>query len=269
MNINSSQNASFVQYLNAIIRHKEFILFLTKRNISIHFKRTQLGVFWVFLNPLINIFIYLLFFKYFMEVQWAGNSYLLYLFSGFCIWNLFSSISIQGGHSIIENQNIIKKNAMPRISFNLAKGMQNIVEQSSFILLVTLTIFIVNKPFAINIILLPISIFLTIVFAFSNSLFFSYMSLRKRDILQALPFIFQISIWFTPVFYPVNILPEKIQNLMYFNPIFGLLEMYRFSLNIDATLSPFVILSTISIITYLLITFILFKNSDKWIADYF
>lgn len=266
--INHSKPDKTSDYLKKIIDHKEFIWMLTQRGIAIKLKRTKAGLLWIFLNPLINIAIYSIFFGLIIQVPWAEDSYLLYLFTGFGIWNIFTNISVQGSSVLISNQEIIKKNPFPRITLNIAQCLHTIIEQTPFIIFVSLVSVFYNSPSFFQLIFLPVSIFLTIVFGFSTSLTFARLSLDKRDILYILPHLFQIIIWFTPIFYPISIIPESLISFGYINPIWGLLDMYRYSLNMDTELSHLAILSSLLTIPLTVFSFMLFKNIDKNIPDY-
>ncbi len=268
MYINQSSPETANEYLKRINDHREFILILVKRGLRIKLKRTWAGVLWILINPIISISIYTLFFGFLMKVSWAEDSYLFYLFSGFCIWNLFSNISIQGGNALITNQEIIKKNPFPRISVIIAQALQNLIEQSPFILAICIAAIILRHPPLGQITLFPISLILTILLSFSVSLIIARLSLNKRDILHVSPYLFQIIIWFSPVFYPLNIIPESLQVYAYINPICGLLDMFRYSVHLQDTLSQAAIFSALSSLLYLLIAFFAFKNIDKNIPDY-
>ena len=56
------------------------------------------------------------------------------------------------------------------------------------------------------------------------------IAVKKRDILQVLPFLLNMAIWFTPVFFTVSILPEKFKFLMNYNPLANMVELWRWVL---------------------------------------
>ncbi len=48
-----------------------------------------------------------------------------------------------------------------------------------------------------------------------------------RDIGQLMPIIMQFLFWFTPVVYPAEIVPESLQTVLAFNPLFHLVGAYH------------------------------------------
>ena len=48
-----------------------------------------------------------------------------------------------------------------------------------------------------------------------------------RDVGQMLTVILQFWFWFTPVVYPASIIPERLQSLMYLNPMYSLIHAYQ------------------------------------------
>jgi len=268
MYINQLQAKPLLQYLKEIEKHREFIILLAYRGIKIKLKRTLAGKIWVILNPLVNIAIYTIFFKLIVKVDWADGSYLSYLFSGFCIWNLFSAITIQGGAALIHNQEIINKNPFPRIVVHIALSLQIILEQFFFIIMVVIGVCLSYQPDIKMMLFILCSLILTFLFSFSNALLISILSLKNRDILQIIPVVFQVLVWFTPVFYPLSIISDKFQYLIYLNPICGLLEMMRVGLGMISEVNWIAIVPTILIIPYFIFSVYFFKNREKDVPDF-
>lgn len=48
-----------------------------------------------------------------------------------------------------------------------------------------------------------------------------------RDIGQAIPIILQIGFWFTPIVYPLSIIPERYQGLLALNPMYPIVRSYQ------------------------------------------
>jgi len=55
----------------------------------------------------------------------------------------------------------------------------------------------------------------------------SALTVAYRDFTHLTPFLVQIWMYITPVIYPVSLVPEKWQWLLYVNPMTGLIEAFR------------------------------------------
>jgi lipopolysaccharide transport system permease protein len=78
-----------------------------------------------------------------------------------------------------------------------------------------------------KVIFLFIPIVITAVIASSVVLFVLSMSYKRRDFILVLPYLLSFMIWVTPIFFTANILPQSIKFLIYFNPIAGLVDLWR------------------------------------------
>jgi len=62
----------------------------------------------------------------------------------------------------------------------------------------------------------------------SIGLWLSAITIKYRDIYHFIPYVIGISIFITPVLYPVTMVPENIKFIIYLNPMAGIIEGYRF-----------------------------------------
>jgi lipopolysaccharide transport system permease protein len=76
----------------------------------------------------------------------------------------------------------------------------------------------------------PLFLFLNIVVGLSIAIWLSTLTIRFKDLQHIIPYFINFGIWITPVFYPSTIVPEKYASVLYFNPIAGVLDGYRWAL---------------------------------------
>jgi lipopolysaccharide transport system permease protein len=58
-------------------------------------------------------------------------------------------------------------------------------------------------------------------------LILSAATIKNRDLNHVVPFLVNFGIWFTPVFYPVSLIPEKWSHLIYLNPMASFVQLFR------------------------------------------
>jgi lipopolysaccharide transport system permease protein len=78
--------------------------------------------------------------------------------------------------------------------------------------------------------MLPVALIFIGMLSLGVSLILAATTLRFRDLHHIIPFLVNFGIWFTPVFYPVSLIPEKYASLIYLNPMASLIEIVRWSL---------------------------------------
>ena len=95
----------------------------------------------------------------------------------------------------------------------------------------------------------------------------SALNVKYRDIRFALPFIVQLWMFLSPVFYPSNALPQKYRWAFALNPLTGIIDAYRSSLfgrPIDWTALGVSTLITIVLLVYASYSF---RRMEKTFAD--
>ena len=74
---------SFSDDLAGIWAHRELVLVLARREISIRYRQTVVGLLWVLLQPLVTTAIFTTVFVFFIRIpNQGGNSYPLFAFAG-------------------------------------------------------------------------------------------------------------------------------------------------------------------------------------------
>ncbi len=262
----SSEQDSLADYFKKVVQHRALILTLAKRDLKVKYAQTYLGLAWTIVQPLTAVVVFSLFFSVLLEVK-NDYPYVLFVLSGVLIWNLFNYIFSQGSTSLTNNQDLIRKLYFPKIILPLSKVLVALVEFGvTLVLLVGLLIF-----FQINIgwqiIFSPLIIAITIVFSTAVTLILSAATIKNRDLNHIIPFLINFGIWFTPVFYPVSIIPEKFSTLIYLNPMAGFIELFRWSIGLQQVFNPYYLMSVLVSFILLLISLVYFVKTEDSIAD--
>src|SRR5512139_3354556 len=93
-------------------RKKDLLLLLTKKEITLKYKRTVLGIFWSLLNPILLAIVLFIAFKVFMRIKM--ENYTFFFLSALFPWNWFSASVTMSTGTLISNVSLIKKIRFPR-----------------------------------------------------------------------------------------------------------------------------------------------------------
>jgi lipopolysaccharide transport system permease protein len=209
--------------------YRELVYFLTWREIKIRYKQTAIGVFWAILQPVLTTVIFTAIFSQFARFDTSQAPYALFALSGLLIW-LFVNTSVSNASiALVSNIPLVTKVYIPRVILPLSAVLSGLAD-----LLIGLLILFISLPFygiAIGwqILLAPVFIFLAILLALSFGILFAAFNVRFRDVKHALPFLLQVWMFMSPVFYPVDMLPAKWRWLFSLNPLYGILQGFRAS----------------------------------------
>jgi lipopolysaccharide transport system permease protein len=256
---------SFSAYLQKIWLNRSLIKTIALRDLKIKYAQTFLGLAWTLVQPITAVIIFTLFFSILLKFK-TPYPYILFVLTGLLLWNLFNYVFAQGSTSLTQNQELIKKMAFPKIVLPISKVIIALLEFSITFFIVLFFLFYYEISWKFTMLLSIFSIIPVILFALGLAFILSALSIYKRDLFHIVPFLINFGIWFTPVFYPVSIIPEKFINFTYINPIASAIQFMRWSL-LGEAFNPFIFIGfSISFLTFI-IGFFLFKNQEDKIID--
>lgn len=213
-------------YLKKVWMHRHMILVLAKRDLKIKYAQTLIGVAWTLVYPATAVIIYTIFFSSVLNIE-VYYPYSLFVLSGMLCWGIFSYIFNQAGPSLLNASDMVKKMQFPKVIIPLSKCILALVEFIISFLFFFLLLLVFKIPFSWHWLLFPLAVIPVFLFATGSALLLSGGTVKKRDLFHIIPFIVNFSIWFTPVFYPVTIIPDKYQPLLSINPISSSINLFR------------------------------------------
>lgn len=261
----TAENDSLVEYLANAWKHRNLVLTLAKRDIKIKYAQTAIGVGWSVIQPLTAVIVFTLFFGVILDMETA-DPYPLYVLSGIACWNLFNYIFSQGSTSLMNSQDLIRKLSFPKIVLPASKVLVGLVEFGVVMLLLIPLFIWYGTPVLPNLVLLPVVVFFLCVFALGASLVLAGATLRNRDLHHITPFLVNFGIWFTPVFYPISLIPDAYADFLYLNPMASLIEVFRWTL-FGGEVNLFAALGVLISVIFLVLGVIYFRYVEDQIAD--
>lgn len=254
-----------VNALIAINKYRFLIRQLVSRDFKTKYKRSVLGVFWSFLNPLLTmVVLYTVFSNMF---RFDVPHYPAYLIIGITFFNFFTESTNMALGSIIGNANLITKVYVPKYIYPLTRVMSSLVNLLiSLIPLLLVTLFSGIVPTKAYL-LVPFSLVCISVFCLGVGLLLSAAMVFFRDIQFLWGVLSMIWMYLTPIFYPVSILPEQIAWVLKVNPLYYYITFARTCLIDGISPEPIVYVqcALVALITLLLGTLVFRKTQDRFV----
>lgn len=241
---------------------------MVKTDFKIRYNNSVLGFIWVLLKPFLLFLILYLVFSFLFA---RGDAYYsLRLFLGLIIFSYFSEGTMHGLNSLLSKANIILKVNFPRQIVITASIINSFIT-----LLISFVIFIVfwlfnPTPITPLWLLFPVYLLILTVFIIGLSFFFSIIYVRLRDLQNIWEVLLQMLFWGSAIFYPISILPPKLQFLIFFNPVFVVIYQSR-QILIDNQMPDLKFLAILAVASAVLFVagYFFFKKNIKKIAEYF
>ncbi len=255
-------------------KYKFLMMQLITRDFKVKYKRSVLGVVWSLLYPVLMMIVMAIVFSQMFRFKVEGINYLVYLMTGIIMFNYFSEATNNAMTSVVSNFALISKVYIPKYIFPIAKclfiGINFILTLIPWIGLIILTQFGVGTyPASINwyYLIIPYIFFCMFMFTIGIGMMLSCVSVFLRDVFYIYGIILTIWNYFTPVFYSIEILPEKLQSVFQFNPLYQFITAVR-SIVLYGQRPSFTTLIIITLIgfgTMVIGSYIFKKNQDKYI----
>lgn len=206
----------------------QLILNLSKMDLKNRYTGSYLGVIWGIIQPLITILIFWFVFQVgFKSMPVDDFPFILWLMCAMIPWFFFSD-SLNGGTvSIVESSYLVKKMNFKIGILPIVKIVSSLYIHVFFIVFLFFMFFIYDYKFSVYNIQFIYYLIATIVLLIGLSYLCATLIIFLKDIGPLVSMLLQFAFWITPIFWSLNILPEKY--LIYFklNPIFYITEGYR------------------------------------------
>ncbi len=214
-----------VNILQNFNKFKPLLANLISRDIKVKYRRSILGVIWSVLNPLLMmIIISIVFSKIF---RFTIPNFPIYYLTGSLIFNFFSEATNTAMTSVVTNAPLLKKVYIPKYLFPLQKTISALVNLGfSFIAIVIVLIFMPVQPTWLML-LTPVPILYTLVFSLGLGMALSALAVFVRDVYHLFSILLIAWTYLTPIFYPVDILPESVMTILKFNPLYHFIDYFR------------------------------------------
>ena len=208
------------------LRKKDLLWLLTKKEITLKYRRTFLGILWSLLNPIILSVVLFIAFKIFLRIQM--ENYTFFFLSALFPWNWFSASVIICTGTLIGNVNLIKRIRFPRHFLILATILGQLVNLLfSIPILVGLSYYHGGGPSINWVVSIPILIIIQFVVTTGICLAISMINAYFRDMEYIVGIFITLLFWMTPIIFPLNVVPEKYRIYLIINPLTYLITAWR------------------------------------------
>ena len=213
-----------------LLHYRDLFYFLIKRDVTVRYKQTVLGVLWAILQPTAYMLVFSIFFGRLARIPSDGFPYPVFLYAALLPWTLFASSVGQSANSVIGSSALITKVYFPRLIIPLASVGAALIDfaVASSVLLVMLLYYPVAPGWGL--LWLPLLVAGTVMTALGVGMLIAALNVAYRDFRYIVPFMIQLWLFLTPVIYPVSVVPPGWRWLLSFNPMTGLIGGYRAAL---------------------------------------
>ena len=264
----SSAGRSLRSDLRELWAYRDLLFLLVRRDISIRYKQSAIGIAWAVVQPVITMVIFSVIFGRFAGLDSEGIPYPLFTLAALLPWLYFAKALTGSSDSLVASSNLIKKVYFPRLILPLSKTLSGLVDLAiAFGVLCVMLAWYGVVP-GWQVVFLPLLILIAMMTALSVGLWLTALNVKYRDIGLMVPFVVQIWMYSSPVAYSMTIVPAQWQWIYSLNPMVGVVEGFRWAVLGKALPALEPILLSLSIVFLLFLSGIwFFRHTERTFAD--
>jgi ABC-type polysaccharide/polyol phosphate export permease len=240
---------------------------LLARDLKGKYRRSQLGFLWNFLQPLLQMAVYIIL-RLLFNLSTDGSPFIIFILAGIIPWSYFLQIASGSPAQIMTNVGIFRKVNVPRELFLINGALVGLVETAIGFLILAFLMVIYRIPVNLNILWLPVLGLLLVAISLGLGMLLTAIGVYKADILVFINPILQAWFFATPIFYPISIVPEKYLIWYKLNPMVGIITGFR-DIITTGRAPDFIALgfSLVGIIAIWIVAWPLFRRVSPYFAD--
>jgi lipopolysaccharide transport system permease protein len=222
----------------AVWRFRHLLYFFTLNAITRYYADTLLGWPWLVIRPLLPALVFAVLFSNVQQFQDVGIPYLLFLLSGFSLWNLVSIGLRLSVRSISGHRKFITRMNFPHLIVPLAT-IGPAFAQFLFALLV-LGVAVLYYWWADGLLYLhvdwrllwlPLPVAIALLTVGGLGMLLAGLNAFARDVRLSLPMFLQFWMFVSPVLYPLTVIPADLLEIVYIvNPMASVLDSFKWIL---------------------------------------
>ncbi len=221
----SGRRSWFFLLLDVLHKYGFLMQQLVARDFKVRYKRSVLGVFWSFLNPLLMMVVqYLVFSQLFRS---DIENYPVYLLCGLVVFNFFNEGVGQALSSIVGNAALITKVYLPKYIYPVTRVLSSGINLLMSLAPLLLAAFLTGEKMTAAYLMLPYILGCVMVFTTGLGMALAAGMTFFRDIQFLWGVLSMLWMYLTPLFYPVSIVPEAFRGAVLHNPMYIFVHAVR------------------------------------------
>ena len=183
------------------------------------------GIIWVFVTPLMLLAVYTFVFSVVFKTRWnvvmasSKTAFALIMLCGMMTYNVFSESISSAAGMIVGNPNYVKKVVFPLEILPVSAVLSALFFFCIWSVILLLGLVILMSTLCVTIIAAPLILLPLALASCGVAFVISSIGVYFRDVQHIIGICIQILFFMTPIFYPLEMVPEKYRWVLMLNPL--------------------------------------------------
>ena len=272
------RNGWFDINFRELLRYRDLVFLLVKRNITLLYKQTVLGPAWILIQAALNSLVFTVVFGGIASLPTDGMPQFLFYMAGNIVWAYFSNTLKQCSTTFLSNSALFGKVYFPRLAMPISVVFSKLFNFFvQFLLFAAFWIYFAVQPnTAVHpnwqlIAFAPLVLLQVGMLGMGLGIIISSLTTRYRDLNLLVNLCVTLWMYATPIAYPASMVMEKYPRLIglyMLNPVTPIVEYFRSAfLGTEAFSLAYMPLSVGMTLVFFAVGILLFSRIEKTFMD--
>lgn len=208
-----------------LLQYRDLVTYLVGRELKVRYRRSTIGFAWTMLQPLMTMLVLQMVFSAIFRFE--IYNYPVYALSGILFWSFFSQSIVTSMNSLRANAGLLTKLPVPKSVFPISTVIAGVINLLFALIPLFAILIVTGHPLRPSLMFLPVAILLAALFTLGAGLVLSPLAAFFTDVIELVGVGLTLTMYLTPIFYPIEIIPESFRWVVRFNPLRSVLEVFR------------------------------------------
>jgi ABC-type polysaccharide/polyol phosphate export permease len=258
--------------ISTLVERRWLIWYFVQRQLSQNYRGSFLGIFWIFLGPLLMIVLYTLVFSEIIGLRFREGgtvaNFGLYLYCGLIPFMAYADTVNKSVGSIRANSSLVQKVVFPLEILPLSTAATAVINQVFGFMGLILLVALLEQKLYWTIVFIPAIMVLQLLFMLGLGYLGALVGTYLPDVQETLKAVVRASFFITPILWPPERIPDNLSFLVEYNPLAYLVDAYR-GVVLEGRLPapPETLWFTLFAAALLVVGFVLFNRVKQHFAD--
>jgi ABC-type polysaccharide/polyol phosphate export permease len=217
-----------ISQIRAIWENRGLLSLLVRRDLTVRYKRSIIGIWWSLLNPLFTTAVmYYVFNTVFKSRLPGGAPFLPYLLSGVLLMAFFNQGLTMGADSVATGAGVLTKVYVRPEIFAASSAISSAINFIIGMIPMTAVLLIAGEHPGFKSPLILVVIICMTLFVTGLALLLSIAYINFDDSRSLITIFLMALQYMTPVFYPISVLGPHTKSVILLNPLTSYLDVFR------------------------------------------
>lgn len=261
-----------------LVRYRDLIWLMVKRNFTVLYKQTILGPAWVVIQPLLTTLVFTVVFGNLAGLPTDGVPKFLFYMAGNIMWQYFSQCLTRTAETFTKNSRLFGKVYFPRLVMPFSTVLTQMINFAvQFVLFIVMVVIYACRPGSgvvpnwQLILLTPLMLLQLGILGLGFGIIIAALTTKYRDLAMLVGFGVHLWMYGTPVTYSTSMIADKYPQLLpayMLNPITPIIELFRAAyLGVPRYSYGYNLQSAVVTVFVFLVGVVLFSRTEKTFMD--